>query len=200
MKKYERLPLEQRKEEICRSALTLFNEKGFSATTMENIIDQVSLSKGGVYRIYPSTTAILSDIILEGMHKRNLFYEQQVLAAEKAGQSLTLPLLIEMIADSLLLYPEISSVYVEFLWEKRRRPELEKLYRDICEITVKETRSLMEKYGAEDLLNINEVSIGKVTELMNGAILSMHVLGLQDEYLEKKKEMCEAFAHILEIE
>ena len=199
MKKYERLPLEQRKAEICSAATALFNEKGFAATTMENIVDRISLSKGGLYRIYPSTTAVLCDIILEGMHKRNDFYEQRIREELQKGKELTLPFFIEMIADSLFLYPEISAVYVEFLWEKQRRQELADLYKKICDITVKETVELINRYGAEGAASIDGILINKVTEMMNGAILSLHVLGLKENYIEEKKELCRIFTQILGI-
>lgn len=79
---------------------------------------------------------------------------------------------------SLLLYPEISSVYVEFLWEKRRRKELAELYVEICKITVNETESLLRKYNSEELFKDNSVSFEKITEIMNGAILEHTCSGL----------------------
>ena len=199
MKKFDRLPPEQRKAEIQSAALHLFNEKGFASTTMENIVEQVSLSKGGVYRLYPSTIAILSDLMVEGMRLRNAEYEDRVRQETEQGQTLTVQFLIEMIADSLLLYPEISSVYVEFLWEKQRRPELETLYREICSETVEETASLMKKYGADDVLISGSVSLERLTELMNAAILSLRVLNLNQFFAENKEQICSSLLNLLKI-
>lgn len=197
MKKFDRLPPEKRKEEIQVAALHLFNQKGFSATTMENIISEVSLSKGGVYRLYPSTTAILSDLMITGMHLRNAFYEAEVQKAVAQGKELTLNLLVHMIADSLLLYPGFSSVYVEFLWEKQRNPELEALYTEITKTTVKETTDLIRKCGAEEILLSGEVSLERLTDLMNATILSLHTLKLQDYFAENKERACETITNIL---
>ena len=180
MKKFDRLPPEQRRAEIRSAALSLFGEKGFAATTMENIVEHVSLSKGGVYRLYSSTEAILKDLMLQGMHLRNDYYAQQVQQEMEAGRELTLPFLLNIIGDSLLLYPEFSSVYVEFLWEKRRNPELEALYQDICTKTVEETRILIHRCGADSLLLENPKLLERLTELMNAAVLSLHVLDLKE--------------------
>ena len=198
MKKFERLPPEQRRGEICRAALRLFTEKGFAATTMENIVAEVSLSKGGVYRLYPSTAAILSDLMLEGMRLRNAYYAQRVQEAAAAGRKLTLPFLVEVVGDSLLLCPEVSRIYVEFLWEKQRRPELEELYQQICAVSVAETTELIRRCGAEDLLQENTLT--RLTELMNAAVLSLHVLHLEDEFSQYRPQLTDAIVQLLNIE
>ena len=195
MKKFDRLSPEQRKQEIQTAALALFQQKGFAGTTMENIVQQVTLSKGGVYRIYPSTQAILEDLILGGMRLRNAYYEQRVSREMGEGRPLTLAFLVEMIGDSLLLYPEISGIYAEFLWEKQRNPRLEALYQQILRATVEETDALIRKYGAQDLFRPGVLE--RLTELMNGAVLSLRVLGLEAQFEENKSRICEAILRIL---
>ena len=195
MKKFDRLPQEQRRQEIRGAALELFCEKGFGATTMENIVSRVSLSKGGVYRIYPSTESILEDLMLTGMHLRNAYYEEQVRKRMEAGEGLTLSWLVELVGDSLLLYPDIAAVYVEFLWEKRRSPRLEALYRQIVETTTGETLALMEKYGADSLCSRHGMEL--LTEYMNGTILSLQVLDLRQEYESHRNEITQVICDLL---
>ena len=197
MKKFDRLPPEKRKEEIQEAALQLFREKGFAATTMENIVEQVSLSKGGVYRLYASTDQILGDLILRGMRLRNAWYEQRVQQEIENGSKITLQFLVEMVGDSLLLYPEFSAVYVEFLWEKRRNPKLEELYREICDTTIQETAALISRYGAEDLLLSEPETLERLTELMNAASISLHVLNLRDFFTEDRERINRAMMQIL---
>ena len=197
MKKFDRLPLRERKEEIQAAAMKLFQEKGFAATTMENIVQAVTLSKGGVYRIYPSTAAILSDLILCGMRLRNAYYEKRVRQLIADGQSLTLGLLVDMVADSLLLYPNFSAVYVEFLWEKQRNPDLEALYQQICDTTVEETKDLMLRYGADALLP-ESGQLQRLTDLMNAAVLSLQVLGLQEGFEKRKDLLCSTIVTMLQ--
>ena len=197
MKKFERLPPEQRKEEIQQAAMALFNEKGFSGTTMENIVQQVSLSKGGVYRLYPSTTAILQDLILKGMRLRNDYYARQAEKHLGTGEKLTLAMLVEMVTDSLLLFPEYAGIYVEFLWEKQRNAELEQLYQQICTTSLRETVDLIRKVGAEDLLMLDPNRLVLMTELMNSAILSICTLHLREGYERERKKITEGILCIL---
>ena len=197
MKKFDRLPPKKRREEIQAAALEIFIQKGFAATTMENIVEKVSLSKGGVYRIYSSTTAILSDLMLTGMHLRNAYYVERVRKETEEGRTLTLPFLVDMIGDSLMLYPEFSKIYVEFLWEKQRNPQLEECYRKICETTIEETVSLIREYGADKILLTDDRILVQLTELMNATILSLHVLNLHEHFKDHKARICEAVTKIL---
>lgn len=196
-RKYERLSVEERKKEIQSAAIKLFNEKGFAKTTMENIVENVTLSKGGVYRIYPSTTEILKDIIIYGMHLRNRFYEEYAKKEIASGGKLTLPFIVKIIGDSLKLYPEISSVYVEFLWEKRRNPKLEELYHDICSQTIDETIALIKKYDVDNVINISPATLAQLTELMNTTIMGIHVLDIRHIIEDKKNFICNSIAEIL---
>ncbi len=54
-----------RKSEILDAAKKVFIRKGFDATTMEEIISETSLSKGGFYYYYKSTVDILHDLMRE---------------------------------------------------------------------------------------------------------------------------------------
>ena len=189
MKKFDRLPPEKRKEEIKAAAMELFLSKGFASTTMENIVEKVSLSKGGLYRLYPSTADILSDLMIDGMRLRNEFYIQRAKESMEKGEKLEIKKIVDMICDSLLLYPEVSGLYVEFLWEKKRNEKLESLYQEICRTSVKETLELAKTCGAEEVLDLRTMEL--ITELMNTAILGIHILGMEESFL-KNKEVLEA--------
>ena len=62
----ERLPAEERKWQIRYCAKDVFLRKGFHNTTMEDVISESGLSKGGVYRYYKSTTDMLYDLMEDG--------------------------------------------------------------------------------------------------------------------------------------
>lgn len=198
MKKFDRLPPEQRRQEICTAALRLFREKGFAATTMENIVSEVSLSKGGVYRIYPSTAAILSDLILQGMHLRNDFYLEAVRSRLAAGIAPDAKFVADTIVESLLQFQAFSEVYVEFLWEKRRNPELETLYQQIYETTAKETAALIGSFGVPPDSEGFPERMKLLADAMNAAILSIHVLSLRDAVTEKKEMLSELLLRLLQ--
>ncbi len=182
MKKFDRLPLESRKAEIQSAAAKLFLEKGFRATTMENVVAGVSLSKGGVYRIYPSTTAILSDIILEGMRERNRYYQQRAAEIDAENRPLSVTDIVDTICDGMLLLPEVSALYVEFLIEKRHNPELEALYQNICEETMRATGELLEHLKLPEKFKLDITLLWRITDVMNTAILGIVVLGRREDF------------------
>ena len=65
-----RLLPEERKKEIRKAAARKFLEKGFSVTTMEDVIAESGLSVGGVYHYYKNTGDILYDIMEEANKSR----------------------------------------------------------------------------------------------------------------------------------
>lgn len=86
MPKFERKTKADRMKEIQDAAKEVFLTKGFRYTTMEDIVKNTSLSKGGVYQYYKSTKAILFDIMQSGNHFR---YErtEALIRTLKAGTS-----------------------------------------------------------------------------------------------------------------
>lgn len=55
----------ERKKEIREAALKLFITKGFDKTSIQNILDVLSLSKGGFYHHYKSKEELLDDIAID---------------------------------------------------------------------------------------------------------------------------------------
>lgn len=58
-----RLSAEARRQEIMRAALSLFHRDGFDAVRVEDILAEVSLSKGGFYHHFKSREDILRQIV-----------------------------------------------------------------------------------------------------------------------------------------
>lgn len=56
--------------EIREAAKKIFLEKGFRYTTMEDVVKNTTLSKGGVYQYYKTTKAMLFDIMQDGNYFR----------------------------------------------------------------------------------------------------------------------------------
>lgn len=71
------------RERILFSARELFAAKGYSGVTMKDICESVGMSRGGVYRHYPSTEAIFAELI-ENEQKTAL---RALRTAEKNGVS-----------------------------------------------------------------------------------------------------------------
>lgn len=197
MKKFERQAPETRKKEIKEAAAGLFVEKGFLKTTMEDIVERISLSKGGLYRLYPSSSAILSDIIIDGMRVRNAFYVERVEQELSQGRPFTLETMTTMICDSLLLKPDISTLYVEFLIAKKRIPELENLYKEICKISSEETMELIKNHELDKFIPEIHGLFDLLTELMNTAILGLCILNLKKTFEENKQFISSFMADLL---
>ena len=60
-----------RKKEIREAAKECFLNKGFQLTTMEDVITEVGMSRGGVYHHYASTNEMLKDLMFDGNDYRN---------------------------------------------------------------------------------------------------------------------------------
>ena len=71
MTKYIRKTSQERVKEILNAALKVFLKKGYSNATMEDIINETSLSKGGFYYYFKSKEDIFL-MILEEDTKRNI--------------------------------------------------------------------------------------------------------------------------------
>lgn len=199
MKKYIRLSQEERQKEIKEAALPLFLQRGFSATTMESIVDQISLSKGGLYRIYPSTKAILADLLLDGMHTRNQFYLEKVKTFQQSGIAMNGRAVAELIFDSLFLLPETAELYVELLIEKRRDPELEILYQDICRQTMDETAVLISSLPLPAETRINLQGLLPLQQIMDAVTLSSVVLGLRSELDKWRTHLVNLIQNIISV-
>lgn len=61
----KRLEKEERKKEIREKALQLFLEFGYEKTSIQNILDALSLSKGGFYHHFKSKEELLNQIAIE---------------------------------------------------------------------------------------------------------------------------------------
>lgn len=59
----KKLKPEERKAQVIQTALRLFAVKGYENTTVNNIIDEAGISKGGFYHYYVSKEDLLEDIV-----------------------------------------------------------------------------------------------------------------------------------------
>lgn len=89
---------EQRIQEIRVAAKKVFLEKGYRNTTMEDIIAETELSKGGFYYYYSSTKEIMIDII----KTLNVLYLKYNPYLAKMNDILTIDQKKEILVDSIL--------------------------------------------------------------------------------------------------
>ena len=125
MMKRKRLLPQERKKEIKKAAARIFKEKGFSATTMEDVIAESGLSTGGVYHYYKNTADILYDIMEDGNQYRISATLQHM---QQGGYTSPQDMAAQLIADKILDENEYKSLYAFFLLEKAHNPKLQELY------------------------------------------------------------------------
>ncbi len=63
---------EETKQKIISTAMALFQKQGFSATTMEQIAEEVDIAKGTLYNYFPVKEAILDEYIKRAFKARNV--------------------------------------------------------------------------------------------------------------------------------
>ncbi|WP_311525895.1 TetR/AcrR family transcriptional regulator [uncultured Parvimonas sp.] len=112
----ERLPADQRKRQIRYCAKDVFIRKGFHNTTMEDVIAESGLSKGGVYRHYKSTSDMLYDLMEDGCEYRYNIVDNFLTLNKNLDKY---DAVAEMIVDKILDDNELSKVYAIFLQEKQ---------------------------------------------------------------------------------
>ena len=175
----ERLPAEERKWKIRYAAKDVFLRKGFHNTTMEDVISESGLSKGGVYRYYKSTADMLYDLMEDGcMYRYNIV--DNFLTANKNLDKYDI--VSEMIVDKILDDNELSKVYAMFLQEKQYDENLERLFLKLKEETFFDLNKLYKKFGFS--FDFNEYNF--ITDFMNSLVLGIEILGAKNSFFENR--------------
>lgn len=170
-----------RKNEILDAAKKVFIRKGFDATTMEEIISETSLSKGGFYYYYKSTVDILHDLMREGMAYR--MSKVKEFMATYSGE-LDKNALAEMIVDKMLDQNELMSIYVIYLQAAKNNKELKELY----PILVNE--ALYSEYGGDvDGIKLGDFKYNTsdfIIFFMNTVMLGCEILDARDNFIRNR--------------
>jgi AcrR family transcriptional regulator len=118
---------EARPDEVLDAALTLFIERGFAATRVEDIAAQAGLSKGAVYLYFPSKEAIL-----EGLVKRAVLPVADsalgMLQNYAGDPRLVITAALKMVAGRLA-DPKLIAIPRLLMREMINFPELAQMYR-----------------------------------------------------------------------
>ena len=126
MAKFRRQSKSSRMAEIQEAAKKVFLTKGFRYTTMEDVVKNTTLSKGGVYQYYKTTKAILFDIMQNGNYFRYERTEKIVQESENTES------LAEVITQACMakLFDELpeKKLYLMFLAEIPYDRDYEALY------------------------------------------------------------------------
>lgn len=103
---------EETKQKIINTAMNLFKQYGFDATTMEQIANEVDIAKGTLYNYFPVKEAILNEFIQRSFQERNSARIMQIREMTDTRSRLIL-LLIELM-EGIQAQKEIFEKYLVY--------------------------------------------------------------------------------------
>ena len=169
---------EKRKLEILEAAKKCFLEKGFQNTTMEDVIEKVSLSKGGVYYHYGSTYEMIYDFMKSGIKYRG--EKNKTIDTSKLT---TLDAITEMMMERIYDENEFKSIYAIFLKLQNEDKRLCEMFENLKETN---TEILLSAFPPDDKLSSIFEDEFLVT-FVNTLILGYESLNQKEIFIENKK-------------
>lgn len=169
---------EKRKLEILEAAKKCFLEKGFQNTTMEDVIEKVSLSKGGVYYHYGSTYEMIYDFM-----KLGIKYRGEKNKAIDTSKLTSLDAITEMMMERIYDENEFKSIYAIFLKLQNEDKRLCEMFENLKETN---TEILLSAFPLNDKLSSIFEDEFLVT-FVNTLILGYESLNQKEIFIENKK-------------
>lgn len=178
---------EERLQEIWSAAKIVFLEKGYSNATMEDIIHETELSKGGFYHYYGGKKEILIDMMRNG----NMMYiqknENMVQLAIDIGKDQKLELLLEALLDKFLMISEDKRLYMMFGYEIMYDEEIKQVF---LELESDFLKLLMSKIGMK--VNKNNKNLIFISRMANSLLFAQNLFN-EPEILESKRDELKEF-------
>lgn len=187
----KRLNPKDRKREILNAGMEVFKKKGFVHTTMEDIIENTTLSKGGVYYYYKSTTNILHDLMYLGMEYRMNIIKSTL---NNLSQKDNITFLAEQIFEKIVDDNPYMDIYVQFLIAKKSSEKLENLFLELKERNREVFKSTFE--NVPDVF-IKDSSYDLVTDFINSMIMGSEILNARDTIRKNKDLFVESIKILL---
>ena len=169
---------EKRKLEILEAAKKCFLEKGFQNTTMEDVIEKVSLSKGGVYYHYGSTYEMIYDFMKSGIK-----YRGEKNKAIDTSKLTSLDAITEIMMERIYDENEFKSIYAIFLKLQNEDKRLCEMFENLKETN---TEILLSAFPPNDKLSSIFEDEFLVT-FVNTLILGYESLNQKEIFIENKK-------------
>ena len=194
MKEEEQKVGQMRKKEIREAAKRCFLTKGFQSTTMEDVITEIGMSRGGVYHHYASTNEMLKDLMLDGNNYRNSLISEYLKNNQGKDKYQQMG---EILVDKSLADTDSMKLYALLLQAKNYNDDLEKLYRELKRKTTDELTLIAKQLG----IKANIFRDGFLVNYINGLIVSSEVLGARKSYSKHKKYIKETMIqYIVDVE
>ena len=104
----KRLSKEKRRKQIKEIALKLFVDKGYSKITMEEIVQTVGISKGGMYHHFSNKEEIFLELLRDGDEYRKDIVQKSMRENLLSRRDKIVDILLERILDKNLRFFFVS--------------------------------------------------------------------------------------------
>lgn len=194
MTRQKRLPKEERMRQIRNHAKNVFLRKGFDKTTMEDVVKETGMSKGGIYRHYSSTTEMLYDLMIDGNVYRNTLIDEYL---ESNNGKNKFEQIGEILVDKSLASTDLMRLYVIFLKSKDCNKDLYNLYPRLKEIAKKQFAVVAKKLEIEEDIFEDDFLVNYI----NGLILSTEILDARKSFDSQREFLKDTIVnYIMKIE
>ena len=176
----KRLSKEKRREQIKGIALKLFIDNGYSKTTMDEIVQAVGISKGGMYHHFSNKEEIFLELLKDGNeYRKNLVVEYMRENSQSRNEKI-----VEMLLDKILDKNQYKDLYTVFLMEIQSNEKFKRLFKKIYDEGIEDFIEFCKKEGLEEDVSISNYEF---TLLMNSLYLGLYLF--DDFEMSKLKEM-----------
>ena len=177
-----------RKKEIREAAKKCFLNKGFQLTTMEDVITEVGMSRGGVYHHYGNTNEMFKDLMLDGNDYRNSLINEYL---EKNQGKDKYQQMGDILVDKSLADTDLMRLYTLLLQAKSYSEDLEVLYQELKFNTTNELRLIAKQLGIKTDIFKDDFLVNYI----NAMILSSEVLCARNSFSQHKKYIKETMVN-----
>ena len=185
---------EERMRQIRNHAKNVFLRKGFDKTTMEDVVKETGMSKGGIYRHYSSTTEMLYDLMIDGNVYRNTLIDEYL---ESNNGKNKFEQIGEILVDKALASTDLMRLYVIFLKSKDYNKDLYNLYPRLKEIAKNQFAVVAKKLEIEEDIFEDEFLVNYI----NGLILSTEILDARKSFDSQREFLKDTIVnYIMKIE
>ena len=123
----KRLSKEKRRKQIKEIALKLFVDKGYSKITMEEIVQAVGISKGGMYHHFSNKEEIFLELLRDGDEYRKDIVQKSMRENLLSRRDKIVDILLERILDK----NPYKDLYTVFLIEMQGNDKFKMLFEKI---------------------------------------------------------------------
>lgn len=171
-----RLSREDRRKQIKEVALKLFTDKGYAKTTMDEIVQECGISKGGMYHHFANKEEIFVELLKDGgEYRQNIVLEYMKGSFKSRDEKL-----IDSLLDKVLDVNPYKKLYIVFLIEMQSNPTFKELFEKIYDKSLENFIKFCKKEGLDEYISISNKEF---TFLLNSLYVGMYLF----ENIEKEK-------------